>query len=136
MKVSDLAPEQKAELQKRYKDAGLSGPIHLMTVEKVEEKISNALKDEEAVTACKPFDFSVDVFKQVIKKNEEGNEYLAQVPQELEFSPSKDLVINLGGKIPAGQSQLHPRNSFIIKIESEQFVISAELAAKIFKLKG
>ena len=89
MKASDLMPEQKAELQKRYKDAGLSGPIHLMTVEKVEEKISNALKDEEVVIECKPFDFSVDVFKQVTKKNEEGNEYLAQVPQELDFSPSK-----------------------------------------------
>ena len=134
MKVSELQPEQKAELQRRYKEAGLKGPIHLLTVEKVEEKITEASKIEEIIE--KPFDFSVDVFKQVTKKNEEGNDYLVQVPQELEFAPTKDLVINLGGKIPAGQSQLHPKNSFIIKIESEQFVISAELAAKIFKLKG
>ena len=48
MKVSELTPEQKAELQKRYKEAGLTGPIHLMSVEKVEEKILVAKENKSA----------------------------------------------------------------------------------------
>ena len=134
MKVSELTPEQRAELQKRYKEAGLKGPIHLLTVEKVEEKINaSALVIKESQEEELTFD--VDVFKPVIKINEEGKEYQAQESTRLEFKEN-NLIIEIGGKIPAGQSFNHPKNSFIVKIESEQFIISAELAAKIFKLKG
>lgn len=137
MKVSELQPKQKAELQKRYKEAGLKGPIHLLTVEKVEEKIANALTNEiaEAPQEVKELSFETDVFKQVTKKHEDGSEYVAQVPQELEFKSVADLTIEIGGKIPAGQSNQHPHNSFIIKIQSETFIMSADLASKIFKLK-
>lgn len=137
MKVSELTPEQKAELQKRYTDAGLKGPIHLMTVEKVEEKIKNVTKtDEEAkkVDATNDLTFDVDIFNQVIKTNDEGKEYQAQEPKNLKFKAT-DLIVELGGKIPAGQSFQHPKNSFIIKIEGEQFIMSAELAGKIFEIK-
>lgn len=142
MKVKELSPEQRAELQKRYSEAGLKGGVSVMTVEKVEEKISEALRDvgEPLKTIEEQkndlvLNFDVDIFKPVKKINEEGNEYQAQEAQKLCFK-NNDLNVELAGKIPAGQSFQHPVNSFIIKIDTEQVVLSAELANKLFNLKG
>jgi hypothetical protein len=142
MKVSELTPEHKAELQKMYKDAGLKGSIHLMSIEKVKEKITKAsnidtenASGNEIDAICNDLIFDVDVFKPVTKTRDDGSTYEAQEPQGLEFKKA-DLKVELGGKIPCGQSNQHPHNSFIIKIENETFIMSADLAAKIFKVKG
>lgn len=50
------------------------------------------------------------------------------------FIPGTDVIATINGKHPAGQ--LRPKSAFEINIGNENFIMSLDLVAKIFKVRG